>query len=447
MQIQCHKCRNPLMLSAPGVHFQCPICGAINSVAIPLSSTSQPAPARDRRPAVIAVAFVGLGFVGLVLAWGGVVVGLLLLGWAVAGALGKVPGPLQWTYPGAPARGRLAAIGIGLGAFVTTCGVMGGVARLEKAEKAEREAREASEREAAAEVERARQEAAEAAARAAREAALKANAAAAASECGGRLDAVEALIAEGRWSEADASMEAASAAIAEHRAMTPIPAEIAALVPRVDALAAKLDAARRDREIAAWIARAEAVVDDKDRCEDEAEVAAARAPIVGLAESDPRQAQVQALRARLDGCLEAMPPPSEWIYSVRSDPMGGTVATARVESANAFDFGFPYQGAQHARLTLRSDKGLNVLLAIERGQFMCTMGCSVLVRFDDDTAQRWRATGPSDHDSTVIFLRSESKFLKQLKKAQVLRIEAEFFQEGTRVLEFPVARLDAEQLR
>jgi hypothetical protein len=440
-----------LMVSAPGVHFQCPFCGAVNAIAVPIppnyATIPQPGPQKDRRPALIAGAFAGLGLLALALSWGGLVLGLLLLGWAIAGAAGKIPGPIDLVYPGSAAKMRLSAAGIGLGAFMTTCGVMGGVAQHEKAERAAREDRERADRETAAKAEREKQEAEQAAARATRVAELTANAGRAATECGARLDAAEALIAEGKWNEADEPMKAATAAITEHRTLDPIPGEIAALLPRYDALSAKLDAARRDREAAAWIERAEAVVGDKERCEDESEVAAARAPIAGLTESDPRHARVQELSARLDECRENMPPPSEWIYSLRSDPMGGAVATARVESANTFDFDFPYQGEQHATLTLRSDKGLNVMVSIDRGQFVCPMGCSVLVRFDDETAQRWRATGPSDFDTEVIFLRNESKFLKQLKKARVVRIEAEFYQEGTRIMEFPVARFDASQLK
>lgn len=141
-----------------------------------------------------------------------------------------------------------------------------------------------------------------------------------------------------------------------------------------------------------------------------------------------------------------MPAPSAWRYNIRKDAMGGTVATATVDSSNTFEFDFPYTGTQNATLTIRNDKGRDVLLSIETGQFMCTLGCSVEVRFDDGKSVRWRATGTSDHSTTTIFLRKESNFIKALSKTDVLRIEAQFYQAGSRVLEFPVARFDAKKL-
>ncbi|MCA9701645.1 MAG: hypothetical protein KC431_29260, partial [Myxococcales bacterium] len=297
-----------------------------------------------------------------------------------------------------------------------------------------------------AKAEREKREAEEAAAKAAHEAELKASAGKAATEYAAGLDAVEALVSENKWVEADEKMTEVATAIAEYRALDPVPAEIAALVPQHEALTPKLDANRRERETAAWIERAEAVVGDRAKCEEPSEVAAAREQVEGLQESDVGYAKVQELNTKLEGCLKNMPPPSEWRYNVRDDPMGGAVATAAVQSSNSFEFEFPYQGIQHVSLTIRSDDGTDVILSIEQGQFLCTMGCSVMVRFDDGPTDRWRAVGPSDHSTESIFLRKESQFLKQLKNARVLRIEADFFQEGKRVLEFPVARFDASKV-
>jgi len=392
-------------------------------------------------------AFVGLGTIAALVGWIGVAVGVLLLGWAIAGSVGKIKGPINLVFPQSAKKTALSAVGIGLGTFVTMCGVMGGVAKDARTEKAAREATEKADREAAAKAEEQRQASEVAAAKAAREAQLTASAATAAIEYAAGLDAVEGLLTAEKWVESDEKLKGVAMAVAEYRALTPVPPEIAALVPRHEALSSKLGAKRREREAIAWIERAEAVVGEKSRCEDADEVESARRQVEGLQASDPLFARVAALNAKLDECIENMPAPSAWIYSVRGDPMGGTVGVAKVESSNTFSFGFPYHGEQHGGLTIRDDKGINVLVTVERGQFMCTMGCSVMVRFDDAPAQRWRATGPSDMDSTVIFLRNESKFLKQVTKARIVRIEAEFYQEGARVLEFPVARLDMSQIK
>ena len=458
MQIQCHHCRNPLTVNPAGGQFQCPTCGALNAVGAPIGVPMQPhyntaaprpapqPPQKDNRRAIVIIAFMVLGITALFMGWWGIGLGVALLAWAIAGALGKIKGPINLVFPQSTRSTLLAAVGIGLGGFVTTCGVMGGVTQHDAAKKKEREAQEKADRDAAAKAEREKREAEEAAAKAAHEAELKASAGKAATEYAAGLDAVEALVSENKWVEADEKMTEVATAIAEYRALDPVPAEIAALVPQHEALTPKLDANRRERETAAWIERAEAVVGDRAKCEEPSEVAAAREQVEGLQESDVGYAKVQELNTKLEGCLKNMPPPSEWRYNVRDDPMGGAVATAAVQSSNSFEFEFPYQGIQHATLTIRSDDGTDVILSIEQGQFLCTMGCSVMVRFDDGPTDRWRAVGPSDHSTESIFLRKESQFLKQLKNARVLRIEADFFQEGKRVLEFPVARFDASKV-
>jgi len=103
--------------------------------------------------------------------------------------------------------------------------------------------------------------------------------------------------------------------------------------------------------------------------------------------------------------------------------------------------------SQNATLTIRKKKGTDVLLSIEKGQFMCRLGCSVMARFDDAKTVRWRATGTADHSTETIFLRKESTFVKAVSMTDVLRIKARFYQQGSRVLKFPVARFDAKKLR
>ncbi len=158
-------------------------------------------------------------------------------------------------------------------------------------------------------------------------------------------------------------------------------------------------------EASVWIANARAVVNAPDRCQSKQDVQAAMVPVEGLVASDPGHETIQQFDAALRTCLDNVPPPSAWRYDVRADPMGGRVAAAVVESANTFEFDFAYQGSQHAQLMVRRDSGLDVALSVETGQFMCTLGCSVLVRFDGGSAIRWGATRAADHSTTTIFLR------------------------------------------
>ena len=69
----------------------------------------------------------------------------------------------------------------------------------------------------------------------------------------------------------------------------------------------------------------------------------------------------------------APPPPagSQWNYSHDADEMTGKAShVVSVESENTVQFDFPYQEAQHARLSIRRHPrfGKNVIFAIERGQ-------------------------------------------------------------------------------
>ncbi len=134
-----------------------------------------------------------------------------------------------------------------------------------------------------------------------------------------------------------------------------------------------------------------------------------------------------------------------WHYSESADPMGrGTIKYATIRSLNTTEFDFPYRGAQRATLTLRVHPahGRDVLLSIERGQFLCRRdNCSVAVRFGEGKPQNFSATEPADNSTTTIFLRSYDRFLAAAKKSDKIAIEAQFFQHGARVFEFDTAGL------
>ena len=147
----------------------------------------------------------------------------------------------------------------------------------------------------------------------------------------------------------------------------------------------------------------------------------------------------------------AVEPGSQWDYENDQDKMGkGTAYFASVTSANTVDFNFPYSGSQHATLMLRSHPrfGKSVILSVERGQFLCHSydGCVVLVRFDDQEAQRYTATGPSDNSTTSIFIKDYSRFVKTLNRAKRVRVAAEFFQQGSPIFEFDVSNFDESKL-
>jgi len=143
-------------------------------------------------------------------------------------------------------------------------------------------------------------------------------------------------------------------------------------------------------------------------------------------------------------------PKTPWQYTSNPDSMGkGTVYYAANVSTNTLDFKFPYTGEQHATLTLRKHprQGNDVLFSIERGQFVCMIDrCSVLVRFDDGESVRFNAVEPSDHSTTALFLTPFDKFYSRMQKAKRVRIQADFYQEGSRTLDFDVAGFEAAKL-
>lgn len=139
---------------------------------------------------------------------------------------------------------------------------------------------------------------------------------------------------------------------------------------------------------------------------------------------------------------------AQWNYRTETDPMGGSIQTAVVQSTNEITFSSPYGGPQkgYVHLRVHPRHGRDVMFSIRRGQFMCRLdGCTVLVRFDDGKPERWRAVEPVDHSPEVVFLRDYTRFLRSIRAAKLMRIEATFFHQGSRVFEFNVAGLDFDK--
>lgn len=145
-------------------------------------------------------------------------------------------------------------------------------------------------------------------------------------------------------------------------------------------------------------------------------------------------------------------PETAWIYTSDEDPMtSAKTYWATVISSNTVALDFPYGGAQHARLILRTHPrhGKDVIFAIERGQLLCPSydGCTVLVRFDEQQAVRYSANGAADNSSEMLFLSNYGGFVEKLLKADRVRISAEIYQAGAPVFEFDVSGFDVNKYR
>jgi len=135
-----------------------------------------------------------------------------------------------------------------------------------------------------------------------------------------------------------------------------------------------------------------------------------------------------------------------WDYrTYRDDLTGKLVQSAEVQSTNRVNFEFPYSGEQRATLTIRRHPryGLDVILSVERGQFLCGIdGCMVSVVFDRGDIEYFTVTEPSDRSTTHLFIQSETRFIERLRRSGKARISAEFYQEGSPTFEFNVGHLE-----
>lgn len=143
-------------------------------------------------------------------------------------------------------------------------------------------------------------------------------------------------------------------------------------------------------------------------------------------------------------------PGSQWIYFDSADVMSGKVGrTAYVESKNTFDFNFPYQGKQRARLVLRQHprRGADVMFMIEKGQLECGYSdCPITVRFDDGKAITYQGNRPADHSTEAVFLPGAQGLIAKIGRAKLVRFEMSVFRQGSIVAEFDVSGLELSRL-
>ena len=163
----------------------------------------------------------------------------------------------------------------------------------------------------------------------------------------------------------------------------------------------------------------------------------------------PEAARARSFIADLQAEAEEAKRGQQWSYSTFSDSMSGKQgSSARVTSTNSFEFDFPYQGRQHATLTVRRHPrwGNDVIFSVEKGQILCGISeCEVEVRFDDGPARTFSANEPADNSTESIFLPA-SAFTKAMQKAKVVRIQVHMFQQGVLTAEFDVDGFKPERL-
>lgn len=136
-------------------------------------------------------------------------------------------------------------------------------------------------------------------------------------------------------------------------------------------------------------------------------------------------------------------PATPWQYETDTDKMTSKVRSfAMVTATNKLEFDFPYKGGSTGVITIRTnDKENEVVLTIDKGQFLGGEDHPVSVKFDGDAPLQFSANEPSDGKATVLFLHPAKKFISRIKTAKKMMVQAEFYESGQQVMEFDVAGL------
>lgn len=119
---------------------------------------------------------------------------------------------------------------------------------------------------------------------------------------------------------------------------------------------------------------------------------------------------------------------AEWSYDAVEDKMGGgKVFTAELRSTNTLRFGYPYEGGQKATLLLRKHPryGIEAILSVPRGQFMCSAGghnCMVLISFDGGRPTSYTVALPSDYSTNALFVRGAPSLVRRLPRTRTVRL-------------------------
>lgn len=133
-----------------------------------------------------------------------------------------------------------------------------------------------------------------------------------------------------------------------------------------------------------------------------------------------------------------------WHISTSTDEMTDKeIVVASLRSVNTVDFDFPYEGGSFLTMSVRKWNGdIDVYFKISKGQFVCSeyKGTDIVsIRFDDEDAVQYKVVEPSTGNSDILFIKSSSSekaILSKCKKAHTIKVQTNFYSEGSRVFVF-----------
>jgi len=120
---------------------------------------------------------------------------------------------------------------------------------------------------------------------------------------------------------------------------------------------------------------------------------------------------------------------SRWTSNTDTDAMRGiSTVIFKNESINKTQFAWPRNKPSYLLLTIQkhsNKKPRDVLIRIIEGQFLCHPNdCTIAVKFDDGKVMNFSGRETADYRYDILFIDQPEVFMKQLKKAQKLTIEA-----------------------
>ncbi|MDB4905079.1 MAG: hypothetical protein JWQ63_4360 [Mucilaginibacter sp.] len=136
---------------------------------------------------------------------------------------------------------------------------------------------------------------------------------------------------------------------------------------------------------------------------------------------------------------------SVWKYSEHIDQKTSkSIYVATLTSSNKLNFKFPYDGGQAGIIEVDNINGHNqVLLSVTKGQFATgENGMNITIKFDDKKPKMFRCGNMPSGQSDEIYIDADKRFITKVKQAKVILIQAAFYDEVDKVIEFDVSGFD-----
>lgn len=138
--------------------------------------------------------------------------------------------------------------------------------------------------------------------------------------------------------------------------------------------------------------------------------------------------------------------PDSWVYTDREDKMNSTTTyIARVNAKELMQFDFPYHGGTESSIMVRKNaSGTDVMLIISQGQFITSFTGDqyIKAKFGENKPKNYSISRSSDGSTEVVFINNDKNFIANLKANNTVIIEAEFYQEGIRQMEFNIQNFE-----